>query len=67
MNELMKNLTMKNPIKKLPDFMLIQYGNVLDEIMTMLDNTGHNDSIRYKLCHILQLQIDYELDDRCSA
>lgn len=53
--------------KTLPDFMLIQYANRLDGIMSFLVNLNKDNTIMYKLALILQKQIDYELDTRLKA
>lgn len=50
--------------QKLPDYILIQYGNSLDNLLSKLVSIGKDNAITYKLGFIIQKQIDYELDNR---
>lgn len=50
--------------QKLPDHILIQYGNSLDNLLSKLVSIGKDNTITYKLGFIIQKQIDYELDNR---
>lgn len=50
--------------QKLPDYILIHWGNALDDFLSRLISDGLSETITYKLGFVIQKQIDFELDNR---